>query len=154
SDGVGHAVTIEVDQPDGRILEVEAWRDVVAAKRAPIPFTAGAEREESGESRRGDHEIDSAVAVGVQHLEPRIGEPQPGRSLAHIPGQIELSVSQVAPVTDAAVHLDDIRKTAAEQVGELEIGMRERAGWQFASGEREEATRLGLERGVAEFERR
>src|SRR6478672_9789238 len=93
-----------------RILEIETGSQRVALKRATVPHTFKTEREVPGKGVGGDHEVHAAVAVGIQHLNPRTGERKSGRCVAHLQRKRKSTAPDVAPVPDRAIHLKDIRQ--------------------------------------------
>ena len=149
---VGHAVAVEVDQPDLRVVEVEARRlrgSAGTSARSQRPSKL--QREVAATRAGGDQQVGAAVAVGVEELHAGVAEAQPGRRLAHRRAAGRSGRRRgCASSARVAVHLEDVGQAVAEQVDQLEVAVGQRARRQVVAAAARKNVRLsGREARVA-----
>ena len=71
----------------------------------------------------GFEEIGRSVAIRIDHLDPWVGEPHASGCGRHDSREIEGSVAAIPPVANRSIHLEDIRKSLAEEVYKIRAGI-------------------------------
>ena len=152
-DRVGDPVAVKVDQPHLWVVQPEAGLLAVGAEPVAVPFAVVLQRVVADPRAGADHQVDPAVAVGVQQLHPGLGEGV-RRRFAHRSRQVQAAVAKVGPHLHRLVHLQDVGQAVAAQIHQLVVGAGQRARRQVRAGDRDEVVFcLRPERAVSERQR-
>jgi hypothetical protein len=116
ANGVGDSVTIQVHEFDLGVLQIETRRLAIALKGAAVPKAGKPEGKIAGECLSRDEQVGAPVTVSVNHLDARVCQMKTCWRFSHLPSQVKFAVPQVAPVTNRAIHLQDIRRPFAEKI--------------------------------------
>jgi hypothetical protein len=111
---IGHAIPIQVDEADFWVSEVEARGYSIGLERAPVPESVEAEREIAGEGRGRHQKVRTPVSIGIQELDPRLGEFDPSWSQRHASWPVKVTIAPVSPKPDGAIHFQNVGKATPE----------------------------------------